>query len=74
MNAPIHWDATPYRGCSRCQHGRDANGQAARSSRHEATTCVCDEVGRGVPVARARAVGGACGPEAHHLNFPGFAS
>lgn len=58
MWAPV----LPY-GCERiCRHG--STGE-----------CLCPEVkGRGQPVPfdRARASGGACGPEAEHMDFPGL--
>lgn len=52
----------PY-GCQRvCRHGSTG-------------ACQCPEVAgrqQAVPFERARAPGGACGPEAEHMDFPGL--
>lgn len=56
----------PYRACQLCTHGR---GPA------EQRQCTCPAVAgqaRAVPVDDARRNHGPCGPEAHHLDFPGL--
>ena len=56
----------PYRACQLCTHGRGpADGRQ----------CSCPAVAgqaRQVPVDDARRAAGACGPEAHFLDFPGL--
>lgn len=70
--APLAWlqpDAQPYRACDLCSSGiTNSTGQRC---------CINANVaGRGhaVSVDRARAHGGACGPEALYLSFPGLQS
>jgi len=52
-----------YRGCQLCAHGCTGG-----------TTCThpCTKVEGTRDVVALRAPGGACGPEAKHLDFPGL--
>jgi hypothetical protein len=75
IKAPAHWDKQLTRACSVCDHGRTEAGDIARRVRQEATHCSCQAVAgqqRIVPVVPARNNNGPCGPEAHHLRFPGL--
>jgi hypothetical protein len=69
MTPPVTWDrATELRACVLCSHATvDLAGDR---------WCCCPAVtgreGRCVPIEKARALGGACGPEASHLTFPGL--
>jgi hypothetical protein len=57
----------PYRACTLCRH--------AIGDLFEGRHCVNEHVGstrKPVLIERARAHGGACGPEAEHLDFPGL--
>lgn len=52
----------PLRGCVLCEHGRGP-AEARRCGHPEAPDA---------PVDQVRAAGGACGPEAHLMHFPGL--
>lgn len=68
--APLSWlqqSARPYRACDLCRSGTNAaDGQRCCSNANVASR------GRPISVDRARAHGGACGPEALYLSFPGL--
>lgn len=72
LTTPDAWTAQaidPYRACGLCIHGR--------GDLFNERTCVAPQVGserRPVLITRARAHGGACGPEAEHLDFKGLRS
>lgn len=56
------WNKPNFRACERCNHGKTG-------------ACTNPNVagrGRRVSFAEARRLGGACGPEAEHLDFPGL--
>jgi len=58
--------APEWRACRICVHGIDVHGQ-----RH----CKCPAIqppGASQHVELTRANTGACGPEAHHMSFPGL--
>lgn len=69
--APLHWvaaDEQSYRGCQICVHGH-----TAPDSRQMCTKRSVAGGERAITAAEARAPGGACGPEAQHMVFPGEA-
>ena len=66
MTPPTHWDQQLYRACALCTHG--TGPETERACTHPA---VAGRLAL-VPVAGARANTGACGPEAHHMSYPGF--
>lgn len=71
---PASWsNMPPFRACAICVHGRNAEG-GKREIDQSADLCACPEVAgrKTVPIHLARSNGGACGPEAHHLSFPGL--
>lgn len=66
---PAAWRAAEqhaWRACAICTHGVDVDGQ-----RHCRAAAVAGPA-RSLPVPLARANHGPCGPEAHHLVFPGL--
>lgn len=68
--APLEWlehDTQPHRACALCQHGQRLAGQQSLCTHPR----VAGKAMR-VQVSAARAAGGACGPEAEHLEFPGL--
>lgn len=81
MNAPRHWqqwDQQPFRACAVCSFGLDSAGAPCGGGKAEAIECICPAVtgrangSRTVPVRLTRANTGACGPEAHHMEFRGL--
>lgn len=56
----------PLRACEICRHGRLHDGARVCTARAVAGSAAH------VPVDDARRNHGACGPEAHHLDFPGL--
>lgn len=66
MAVVLQFTPLPYRACELCTHGL---GPAAQRQ------CRCPAVAgraQAVPVDDARRTGGACGPDAAHLDFPGL--
>lgn len=69
--APAAWRAhasSPHRACDLCRSGYDLPADGTRCCGHASVATH----GQVVHVVTARAKGGACGPEAHHLDFPGL--
>lgn len=67
LTATITWEdpaSANYRACELCEHGSKLRKAGEQS-------CMHPESGY-QPVARCRASGGFCGPEAKHLTFPGL--
>lgn len=61
------WGAPPpWRGCMLCTHGTDVDGTRACTCRAAVAPAAY------LPVELVRRHGGACGPEAEFLDFPGL--
>lgn len=58
----------PYRACVLCIHGRTADGNQRVCTQQDARLLH----GQHPPVHLVRARGGACGPDALRLDFPGL--
>jgi hypothetical protein len=59
---PVPWGQPNFRACERCVHGKAGDCRSPDVMWHSVP----------VPFAAARRLGGPCGPEAEHLDFPGL--
>lgn len=64
---PPSWGDPPtWRGCQLCDHGANVADQRVCTCRHAVAPA------QHQPVELVRRHGGACGPEAEYLSFPGL--
>lgn len=62
MTAPPTWNVPAHGACRRCDHGRSGGCKRLEVS----------GVARSTDFSAARALGGACGPDARYLTIKGF--